>query len=33
MVPTVTPSLQRFPAEWAARLQPEALLAACGEVG
>jgi hypothetical protein len=33
MVPNVTTILQRFTTEWAALLQPEALLAACGEVG
>jgi Transposase DDE domain len=33
MVPHVTTILQRFTAEWAALLQPEAMLAACGEVG
>jgi hypothetical protein len=33
MVPNVTPLLQRFTSEWAAVLQPEAILAACGEVG
>jgi hypothetical protein len=33
MVPNVTPILQRFTTEWAALLQPEAILAACGEVG
>jgi Transposase DDE domain len=33
MVPHVTTILQRFTTEWAALLQPEAILAACGEVG
>jgi Transposase DDE domain len=33
MVPNVTAILQRFTTEWAALLQPEAILAACGEVG
>ena len=33
MVPHVTTLLQRFTTEWAALLQPEAILAACGEVG
>jgi len=33
LVPSVTIILQRFAAEWATRLQPEAILAACGEVG
>jgi hypothetical protein len=33
MVPNVTTILQRFTAEWAALLQPEAILAACGELG
>jgi DDE family transposase len=33
MVPNVTAILQRFTAEWAALLQPDAILAACGEVG
>jgi Transposase DDE domain len=33
MVPNITMILQRFTAEWAALLQPEAILAACGEVG
>jgi hypothetical protein len=33
MVPNVTTILQRFTTEWAALLQPEAILAACGEVG
>jgi len=33
MVPRLTTILERFTGEWAARLQPEALLAACGEVG
>jgi hypothetical protein len=33
MVPKVTAILQRFTTEWAALLQPEAILAACVEVG
>jgi hypothetical protein len=33
MVPNVTTILQRFTTEWAALLQPAAILAACGEVG
>jgi hypothetical protein len=33
MVPNVTAILQRFTTEWAALLPPEAILAACGEVG
>jgi hypothetical protein len=33
MVPHVTTILQRFTTEWAALRQPEAMLAACGEVG
>ena len=33
MVPQVTTILQRFTTERAALLQPEAILAACGEVG
>jgi hypothetical protein len=33
MVPHVTAILQRFTTEWAALLQPEAILAACREVG
>jgi hypothetical protein len=33
MVPNITAILQRFTGEWAALLQPEAILAACGEVG
>jgi hypothetical protein len=33
MVPNVTAILQRFTTEWAALLQPEAILAACGEAG
>jgi hypothetical protein len=33
MVPNVTTILQRFTTEWAALLQPEAILVACGEVG
>jgi hypothetical protein len=33
MVPHVTTLLQRFTTEWAALLPPEAILAACGEVG
>ena len=33
MVPNMTTILQRLAGEWAALLQPEAILAACGEVG
>jgi hypothetical protein len=33
MVPNVTTILQRFTTEWAALLPPEAILAACSEVG
>ena len=33
MVPNVTAILQRFTTEWTALLQPEAILAACREVG
>ena len=33
MVPTITTILQRLTGEWVARLRPEAILAACGEVG
>src|SRR5215510_11287219 len=33
MVPNITAILQRLTGEWAALLQPEAILAACGEVG
>ena len=33
MVPTVTTILQRFTTDLAALRQPEAILAACGEVG
>jgi hypothetical protein len=33
MVPNITAILQRLTGEWAARLQPDAILAACGEVG
>jgi hypothetical protein len=33
MVPSITTILQRFTGEWAALLQPDAILAACGEVG
>jgi hypothetical protein len=33
MVPNITAILQRFTGEWAALLQPEAILAACDEVG
>jgi hypothetical protein len=33
MVPRITTILQRFTGEWAALLQPDAILAACGEVG
>jgi hypothetical protein len=33
MVPNVTTILQRFTTQWAALLPPDAMLAACGEVG
>jgi hypothetical protein len=33
MVPNITTILQRFTTEWAALLQPEAILAVCGEIG
>jgi len=33
MVPNITAILQRLTGEWAARLQPDAILAVCGEVG
>jgi IS4 transposase len=33
MVPSITTIFQRFTTEWATLLQPEAILAACGEVG
>jgi hypothetical protein len=33
MVPNITAILQRLTGEWAALLHPEAILAACGEVG
>jgi hypothetical protein len=33
MVPHVTTILQRCTTEWAALRQPDAMLAACGEVG
>jgi hypothetical protein len=33
MVPRITATLRRFTGEWAALLQPDAILAACGEVG
>jgi hypothetical protein len=33
MVPSITTILQRFTGEWAAMLQPEAILAVCGEIG
>jgi hypothetical protein len=33
MVPNITAMLQRLTGEWAALLQPGAILAACGEVG
>jgi hypothetical protein len=33
MVPRLTAMLQRFTDEWAALLQPEAILAVCGEMG
>ena len=33
MVPNIPAILQRLTGEWVALLQPEAMLAACGEVG
>jgi hypothetical protein len=33
MVSNITAILQRLTGEWAALLQPDAILAACGEVG
>ncbi len=33
MVPSITTILQRFTTEWTTLLQPEAMLAVCGEVG
>jgi hypothetical protein len=33
MVPNITTVLQRLIGEWAALLQPEAIRAACGEIG
>jgi len=33
MVPSITTILQRFTGEWATRLQPDAILAVCGEIG
>jgi hypothetical protein len=33
MVPSITTILQRFTGEWATRLQPDAILAVCGESG
>jgi hypothetical protein len=33
MVPSLTTILQRLTGEWAALLQPEAILAVCGEIG
>ena len=33
MIPHITAILQRLTGEWAALLQPEAILAVCGEVG
>jgi hypothetical protein len=33
MVPSITAILQRLTGEWAALLQPDAILAACGAVG
>jgi hypothetical protein len=33
MVPNITAILQRLTSEWAALLQPDAILSACGEVG
>jgi NitT/TauT family transport system substrate-binding protein len=33
MVPGIATILQRFTGEWAALLQPDAILAVCGEIG
>jgi hypothetical protein len=33
MVPSITAILQRFTGEWATRLQPDAVLAMCREIG
>jgi hypothetical protein len=33
MVPRITTILQRFTTEWTTLLQPEAILAVCGEIG
>jgi hypothetical protein len=33
MVPNITATQQRLIGEWAALLQPEAIRAACGEIG
>jgi hypothetical protein len=33
MVPSITTTLQRLTGEWAMLLQPDAILAACGEIG
>jgi hypothetical protein len=33
MVPSITTILQRFTGEWATLLQPDAILAVCGEIG
>src|SRR6266850_7964661 len=33
MVPSITIILQRLTGEWAMRLQPDAILAVCGEIG
>jgi hypothetical protein len=33
MVPNITATLPRMTGEWAALLHPDAILAACGEVG
>jgi hypothetical protein len=33
MIPSITTILQRFTGEYAALLQPDAILAVCGEIG
>jgi hypothetical protein len=33
MVPSITTILPRLTGEWATRLQPDAILAMCGELG
>jgi hypothetical protein len=33
MVPSITTILQRLTGEWATRLQPDAILAVCSEIG